>query len=174
MFRLRLAKLLIVNIITLALLLAPTFVITTKVYAESQPANIDDQVRQIAKDLKCLVCENESVADSPSPLAADMRETIKEKLLAGETPEQIKAYFVQQYGEQILLTPPKEGFGLLVWSWPILAIIICGIALFFAMNKWVRRKSISTTESSNHLSDTEIEDAEILQEIKDRRVSELW
>ncbi len=78
-------------------------------------ASIDEQVVEIAKGLKCPVCQNVPVAYSQAQLAAQMRDIIREKLEQGESKEAIIHYLVARYGEDILLEPPRRGFGLLVW-----------------------------------------------------------
>ncbi len=68
---------------------------------------IEDRVRDIASDLRCVVCQNLSVADSPSDLAKEMRNLVREMVEQGKTREEIQAYFVSRYGEFVLLSPPK-------------------------------------------------------------------
>ncbi len=91
----------------------------------------DARVREIARDLQCPVCQNISVADSPSQLAGDMRSVIANKLNEGWTREQIEAYFVERYGPGILLSPPRSGFSALVWlgPWVVLALGLGLVAL---------------------------------------------
>ena len=96
----------------------------------------DDRVHEIAAGLRCPVCQNLSVADSPSRLAGEMRAEIADKLAAGQTPEQIRAFFVDRYGEWVLLAPTKEGLNLLPWAVPIVGVLV-GAALWFAL---VRRR----------------------------------
>ncbi len=83
----------------------------------------EDTVNEIAAQLRCVVCQSLSVADSPSETASQMRGVIRERLAAGETPEQIKAYFVEKYGVWILLAPPRQGFSLLVWVVPFAGLL---------------------------------------------------
>lgn len=85
--------------------------------------DIDAQAHAIAARLRCPVCQNESVADSPAELAAQMRALIRQKLQAGESPEQIIAYFVSKYGDWILLEPPRKGILWLVWVGPLSALL---------------------------------------------------
>lgn len=94
-------------------------------YAQTQTANpdLDRQVREIASDLRCPVCQNLSVADSPSQLAAQMRDIIRQKLQAGESRQAIMQYFVDNYGQSILLNPPQQGFTLLVWLGAVAAVL---------------------------------------------------
>jgi cytochrome c-type biogenesis protein CcmH len=87
-------------------------------------ASIEQRTQEIAAGLRCPVCQNLSVADSPSGLAAEMRSSIEQRLRAGETPEQIRAFFVQRYGEWVLLEPPRRGFDLVPWLVPIAALAL--------------------------------------------------
>ena len=83
-------------------------------------AHVSEQtVHDVAAELRCVVCQNLSVADSPSEMAAQMRAIVRERLEAGETPEQVREYFVERYGEWILLAPRRTGFNLLVWAFPL-------------------------------------------------------
>src|SRR5262249_14617606 len=79
----------------------------------------EETVHEVAAQLRCVVCQNLSVADSPSEMAAQMRAIVREHLEAGETPEQVREYFVARYGEWILLAPRRSGFNLLVWGFPL-------------------------------------------------------
>ncbi|MBM2827209.1 MAG: CcmH, cytochrome c-type biosis protein CcmH [Dehalococcoidia bacterium] len=85
---------------------------------------LEKQALDIGKHLRCPVCQNLSVADSTSQLAEQMRGIIREKLEAGETREQVVQYFVDRYGESVLLEPPKQGFTLLAWWGPVVAMVL--------------------------------------------------
>ncbi|MBI2847097.1 MAG: cytochrome c-type biogenesis protein CcmH [Chloroflexi bacterium] len=99
----------------------------------AQAQSIDEKVRDVAQALECPVCENLSVADSPSDLAQEMKALIREKLEQGQSKEEILQYFVSRYGEEILRDPPKTGFGLVVWWGPVAGLAIGAgvIYLFF-------------------------------------------
>jgi cytochrome c-type biogenesis protein CcmH len=103
-------------------------------------APVDERtVHAIAGDLRCVVCQSLSVADSPSETANQMRAIIRERLAAGDTPDQVLAYFVERYGQWILLAPPRRGFDLLVWIVPFVALA-AGLVLVLAMvRRWSRR-----------------------------------
>src|SRR5205085_2130875 len=88
------------------------------------PTDQEQLARDIARQLQCPICENNSVLDSPSDLARDMRDQIHEQLAAGKSRDDIMRYFVDRYGEGILREPPKQGFTLLVWIGPIIALAI--------------------------------------------------
>jgi len=99
----------------------------------------EDQVRAIGTELRCVVCQNLSVSDSPSETANQMRAIIRERLVAGDTPEQVKAYFVEKYGLWILLAPPREGFNLLVWVVPFAGLGLGLVLVAVVIRRWTRR-----------------------------------
>ncbi len=102
--------------------------------------DIDDQTRAIAQELRCVVCQNLSVADSPSEMAQQMRGIIREQLTAGKTPQQIKDFFVSKYGEWVLLAPTTQGFSLLVWVLPFV-VLIAGVACgLWLIRRWSARE----------------------------------
>src|SRR5437870_5940541 len=80
--------------------------------------DLDDQTRAIATELRCVVCQNLSVADSPSEMAQQMRATVREQLQAGKSPEQIKDFFVSKSGEWVLLKPKPTGFSARLRTFP--------------------------------------------------------
>jgi len=104
---------------------------------------LEDQVDAIAGELMCLVCEGQTVAESNSPLAIQMRTQIRERLAAGESREQILAYFVSQFGESVLAAPPKRGAGLALWLAPIVAFAV-GLMV---MARYLRRITRPATPS---------------------------
>jgi len=107
----------------------------------AQPVDLDEQVRSIAAELRCVVCQNLSVADSPSELAQQMRAVVREQLQAGKSPEEIKAYFVSKYGDWVLLAPPKKGFSVLVWVLPFVAAGAGIIGVLFVVRRWANKKN---------------------------------
>jgi cytochrome c-type biogenesis protein CcmH len=99
----------------------------------------EETVHEIAAQLRCVVCQSLSVADSPSETANQMRGIIRERLAAGETPEQVTAYFVEKYGLWILLSPPRQGFNLLVWVVPFAGLAAGLIFVLLLVRRWSRR-----------------------------------
>jgi cytochrome c-type biogenesis protein CcmH len=98
----------------------------------------EEQVQAIASQLRCVVCQNLSVADSPSDMARQMRDLIRERLAAGDTPEEVETYFVQRYGEWVLLAPPARGLNLLLWLAPFGAVA-GGLAVVLTLARRWRR-----------------------------------
>jgi len=97
------------------------------------------EVYEVAAQLRCVVCQNLSVADSPSEMATQMRAIVRERLAAGEGREQVIQYFVDKYGEWILLSPRRGGFTLLVWIVPFVAVAI-GLGLVAVrLRGWTHR-----------------------------------
>ena len=107
----------------------------------SAQRDIDAEAREISKGLRCEVCQNLSVNDSNSDLAVEMRAIIRDQLSEGKSRQEIEAYFVQRYGDRILLDPPKQGlFNLLVWGGPVLVLILGMALLVLALSRWTRAK----------------------------------
>ncbi|HEY3067813.1 MAG TPA: cytochrome c-type biogenesis protein [Methylomirabilota bacterium] len=101
---------------------------------------VDEQaVHAVASQLRCVVCQNLSVADSPSETAQQMRAIVRERLAAGERPDQVVQYFVDKYGDWILLAPRRSGFTLLVWLAPAVAVAIGLLVVALLLRRWTRR-----------------------------------
>ena len=105
----------------------------------SRPVD-EQQVYEVAADLRCVVCQNLSVADSPSEMATQMRAIVRERLAAGETPAQVRQYFVERYGDWILLAPPRRGFTLLVWVAPLVAVLVGLGVVALLVRRWTSRR----------------------------------
>jgi cytochrome c-type biogenesis protein CcmH/NrfF len=122
-------------------LFASCFVLALLLTALARVAHadpLDDETRRIGKQLQCPVCSGASVADSPSDLAGQMRSVIRARLQAGESEEQIIAYFVERYGDSVLIEPPRRGIGLAVWLAPIGMLALGGLLLWRLLRAWLR------------------------------------
>lgn len=93
----------------------------------SDPA-LEQRARTISSELRCLVCQNESIDDSDAPLAADLRRLVRERLVAQDSDAQVIDYVVARYGEFVLLRPRFQLSTLLLWLTPIL-VFIAGLTL---------------------------------------------
>ncbi len=94
------------------------------------------QTAAVASTLRCPVCQGESLEDSPSQLAQQMRAVVRDRLRAGETPDEVRAYFVSRYGEWILLEPTMKGLNVLLYVIPVL-LVVGGLALVaFLVRRW--------------------------------------
>lgn len=93
--------------------------------ALSDPA-METRARALQKELRCVVCQGESVDESNAPIAADIRKLIRERLSAGDSDSQIKDYLVSRYGDFILMKPPVEPNTWLLWFGPAAVLLIGG------------------------------------------------
>jgi cytochrome c-type biogenesis protein CcmH len=118
-----------------ALLLILPFLIVGQASAQV-PTPSDDQVNVIARQLFCPVCENTPLDVCPTQACAQWRELIREKLAQGWTETQIKQYFVDQYGDRVLGTPPAHGLNWLVYILPPIAILAGLFILVRAFLAW--------------------------------------
>lgn len=85
---------------------------------------------RITKELRCLVCQNESIADSNVELAADLRRQVREMLIAGNSDEAIFGLMTDRYGEFVRFSPPVEPKTLLIWGAPFIALSLSGVIIF--------------------------------------------
>jgi cytochrome c-type biogenesis protein CcmH len=109
---------------------------TTDARAALSGAELEALTREVASQLRCPVCQGESIQDSPSGLAQDMRSVVRDQLAAGRTPDEVKAYFVARYGEWILLQPTARGFNVVVYALPFLALLAGAAAIVLAVRRW--------------------------------------
>lgn len=113
------------------------FTITGTALAQDvQPS--DDEVNAIAKGIYCPVCENTPLDVCPTQVCAQWRELIREQLAMGMSAAEIRQYFVNQYGDRVLATPPARGFNWLVYILPPVAILIGIIILIRTIQNWKR------------------------------------
>lgn len=103
---------------------------------ETTPVVPDDQVNAIAKDMYCPVCENVPLDVCPTQACAQWRELIRQRLAEGWTEQQIKDYFVQQYGARVLAEPPPEGLNWLVYIIPPISVLVGALLVFRVMKAW--------------------------------------
>jgi cytochrome c-type biogenesis protein CcmH len=109
---------------------------------EATPAAADPlleaRMQKIAIELRCLVCQNQTIADSPAGLSDDLRREIREQLLRGATDEQVVQYMTDRYGDFIRYRPPVKGSTVALWVGP-LVLLVGGIAvLVFALRRRTR------------------------------------
>ncbi len=97
---------------------------------------LEAQTTAVASTLRCPVCQGESIQDSPAELARQMRDLVRDRLKAGQTPDQVRAYFVSRYGEWILLKPAMTGLNVALYALPVL-LVIGGLAgVVFLVRRW--------------------------------------
>jgi cytochrome c-type biogenesis protein CcmH len=100
---------------------------------------LEARARQLSQELRCMVCQNQSIDDSEAPLAHDLRVLVRDRLTAGDSDRQVLDYLVARYGDFVLLKPPFALRTLLLWGLPPLALITGLIGLLVAM---LRRRAL--------------------------------
>src|SRR6185295_4254372 len=113
--------------------------------AQEDPV-LEKRVRDLSSELRCLVCQNQTLADSHAPLAVDLRNQIREKMQQGASEHDIVDYMVARYGDFVLYRPPFKATTVLLWAGPMLLMLAGLAALFFRL---ARRRSESQPELSD-------------------------
>jgi cytochrome c-type biogenesis protein CcmH len=96
---------------------------------------LEARARAISRDLRCLVCQNQSIDDSNADLAHDLRLIVRERLAAGDSDQQVKAYLVARYGDYVLLEPPLKAKTLLLWFGPALLLLAGAGAIYVVLRR---------------------------------------
>ncbi len=125
----------VLQILTFALLLAGLF---TSVAIAQDDTPTDDEVNAVAKQLYCPVCENTPLDVCPTEACRQWRELIRQQLADGWTEDQIKQYFVENYGARVLGEPPRSGLNWVVYLLPPALILAGAFVLFRAMRTWMK------------------------------------
>tara|TARA_B100000902_G_C26806567_1_gene667068 strand:+ start:109 stop:492 length:384 start_codon:yes stop_codon:yes gene_type:complete len=103
------------------------FVLINISFANQKNTDLEKKFRELSSELRCLVCQNQSLLESDSDLANDLKEIIHEKLNQGESKEQIKSFLVKRYGEFILFKPLFNKANSLLWLAPLLSFILIAL-----------------------------------------------
>jgi cytochrome c-type biogenesis protein CcmH len=104
----------------------------------AEDASLDRRVTELGNELRCLVCQNQTIADSQAPLAVDLRNQIREQLNSGKSEQEIKDYMVARYGDFVLYRPPLKAITVALWLGPFLLLLV-GFWLFY--RRVARRRS---------------------------------
>jgi cytochrome c-type biogenesis protein CcmH len=131
------------------------FAFSGKGKASLSEDDLQAQTKEVAKTLRCAVCQSESVWESNAELALQMREIIRERLQQGESPEQIRTYFVGRYGDFILLKPRTFGLNWLLWGGPFLLLLMGGLFLLKNIRSWTKESRSTPAENLSSLSEEE-------------------
>ena len=98
---------------------------------------LEQRARAISEELRCLVCQNQSIDASDAQLAKDLRIIVRERIAAGDSDDAVRDFLVARYGEFVLLRPRAHGVGLLLWVLPPLLLLMAGAGLFLAFRRRV-------------------------------------
>ena len=99
-------------------------------HGQLQDPALQARFEQITKELRCLVCQNESIADSNAELAGDLRQQVQELLVAGKSDDAIFDFMTQRYGEFVRFSPPLTTKSLFIWGAPFLMLLLGGVIIY--------------------------------------------
>lgn len=102
---------------------------------------LEKRARELSVELRCMVCQNQSIDDSDAPLARDLRILVRERLVAGDSDDEVLDYLVARYGEFVLLKPRVNNNTLILWGAPAALVLIGGIAVIYSMRR--RREAVA-------------------------------
>jgi cytochrome c-type biogenesis protein CcmH len=129
----------------IALLVAPPFAFAVTPDEMLKDPVLEARARDLSRELRCMVCQNQSIDDSEAPLAKDLRLLVRERLTKGDSDRQVLDFLVSRYGEFVLLKPPFEWHTLLLWGLPPMALLAGMVGLL--MMAW-RRKPVNAPPAS--------------------------
>ena len=137
-------------VVVLFLTGAPSHVLAIAVDKDrlEDPA-LEARAHALSKDLRCLVCQNQSIEDSNADLARDLRRIVRERIMEGDTDDQVRQYVVDRYGDWVLLEPPVKQTTLILWLAPFIFLFIgvLGLFLFVRSRKDARVTPQGLTET---------------------------
>lgn len=100
------------------------------------------RARQLSKELRCMVCQNQSIDDSDAPLARDLRILVRERIEAGDSDREVLDFLVSRYGEFVLMRPTARGANLLLWITPFAVLFAGGLGLWLAFRRRARSVAV--------------------------------
>src|SRR5450631_1353182 len=142
----------------LAALVAPTFAFAVTPDEMLKDPVLEARARDLSRELRCMVCQNQSIDDSEAPLARDLRLLVRERIAAGDSDAQVIDFLVTRYGEFVLLKPRLKPHTLLLWLLPPLALAGGGFALW---TQGRRRSRSAAAEDQSPLRLTAEEEARL-------------
>lgn len=104
---------------------------------------LEMRTTEVARGLRCPVCQGVSINDSPAELAQQFRAVVREQLAAGKSPDEVRAYFVARYGEWVLLAPDPKGFNLLAYAIPALLLIGGALGVAVLVKRWTAPQPVA-------------------------------
>ena len=122
-------------LISFVLLLNPLNVFSIEPDEILSDSKLENRARNLSKGIRCLVCQNQSIDDSDSELAKDLRKIIRIKIVEGKKDKEINDFLVEKYGNFILMKPPFYCETFLLWSSPFIIVFIGFIIVFFSLKK---------------------------------------
>ncbi len=131
----------------------------------SDPA-LEERARGLSQELRCLVCQNQSIDDSDAPLAKDLRVLVRDRLTAGDTDSEVLAYIVERYGEFVLLRPPLRAGTVLLWLAPFM-VLGAGIVSVLIYLRGRRPEAVEAPQPLSASEEARLEEIVIAREQRD-------
>jgi len=155
--------------VSILIFIIASFFTSIALAQQPAPTPSDDQVNQIAHQLYCPVCANTPLDVCPTDACRQWRDLIRQQLAQGWTEDQIKQYFVEQYGVRVLAEPPETGINWLIYILPPAIILAGAFILFRALRMWTKPISASAVSGSNEDAFKDEYVARLEEELKKRK-----
>jgi cytochrome c-type biogenesis protein CcmH len=136
-------------LVILAAIACAVTLATVATRGRGEPASQAQRVQEIAAGLHCPICKDLSVADSPAPLAQQMRQEIAQKVSAGQSADQIRASFVAAYGDSVLMTPPRHGVGHAAYYLPLIVVAAGLVIAAVLLRRWLRAPTVDPPDGDS-------------------------
>ncbi|WP_428647297.1 cytochrome c-type biogenesis protein [Roseibium sp.] len=146
-------KLLTGLLLSLALIAGPALAVAPDEILDDPV--LEARARALSAELRCMVCQNQSIDDSDAPLAKDLRVLVRERLVAGDSDGEVIDYLVSRYGEFVLLKPRFAWHTILLWAAGPIALVAGLIAIFAALRKRAGRSRLASGSAQQHLTEEE-------------------
>ena len=125
-----------VAILALLLLAVPAALAITSPDERLDDPALEERARGLSKELRCVVCQNQSIDDSNAPLARDLRVLVRERIRAGDSDDEVLSYVTARYGDFVLLKPPVRSSTWVLWYGPLIVVLAGGLGIAL----WMRRQ----------------------------------
>lgn len=112
-------------------------------------AALEARVQKLGEELRCLVCQNQNIADSHADLALDLKQQLREQIAAGRSDDEIKQYMVDRYGDFVLYRPPLKASTLLLWAGPFVLLVVVVLLLLRRLRSRAIRAAAANTLSAD-------------------------
>jgi len=127
---------------------------------------LEKRARALSVNIRCLVCQNQSIDDSNADLARDLRILVRERLIAGDSDTEVLDYLISRYGDFVMLKPPFKGSTFILWLGPLFVFILAVIGLVI----YFRRRQTELANTSDSSSRLSSEEREQLNRLLDREI----
>ena len=131
-----------------ALLMATASAQVQSPITASNDAALEARVKALSSELRCLVCQNQTVEDSSAPVARDMKDQVRTQLAAGKSEAEVKLYMTERFGDFVLYKPPLKATTIVLWAGPFIALAVAGLML---VRRLRRTSAVAATTPLNDI-----------------------